>query len=125
MSRSEPIDSFIPARVGFDDSVVALLFVLAAPAGLVSRLSTYTSKPKVVRRWLSDWLGQRSREWEMRDDTETYVSASFIVVTVRRESNSDELCLGEFTYGEYPAAPDDWQRVPVLALIAHALETLT
>lgn len=124
MSRSDPVDSLIPRHVVLDDEVVALLFVLSAPAGLVSRVSDYSGEPRAIRRWLRDWLKTRQSEWEAIDSIEPGTTASFMVVTVRRDSDNDDWGLGEFTYGEYPAAPDDWRSVPAGVLLAHALESL-
>jgi len=124
MSRSDPVDSLIPSRVGIDPGITALALIVSTADGLVARLSDYSGDPQATRRWLLGWLMNRLSDWDAEGSVEPATTASFMALTVRRHSNG-QLTLGEFTYGEAPAAPAEWRSVPTRQLAAHAVEALS
>ncbi len=98
--------------------------IVSMPHGFVSRVSDYTGDPQAVRRWLHDWLVGRAHDLEEGESMELSADASFLVLTVRRSEPGQDYSLGEFTYGAYPAAPEDWRCVPMNLLLTHAVRTL-
>jgi hypothetical protein len=74
--------------------------------------------------WLRDWAIKRRADLHQHESAELFADVSFLILVAEIDRASGALRLGEFTYGEFPAAPEQWPSVTMGALLDHGIRAV-
>ena len=118
-------ERWLPPHLARPEQVVGLLLVMSLPSGCAFRLADYSGDPGLLRKWFRTWLVERAEALAARRSTELGAEASFLCLTsVADENEQSPFQLGEFSYGTYPAAPEEWIDVEMRSLLSFAIKGL-